>query len=317
MLGRLVSREISQRAPESFWGDVRPLLTNADAVIANLECAITARTEPWLATSKLYHFGARPAAIDVLKAGNIRAVSLANNHSLDFGIEGLADTLALLDEAGIAHAGAGPDVGAARAPAFLDAGAIRIALFGVVDHEEPFAARAQRAGTAYLDLRAASDASVPSAESIEAARGEGAQLVVLASHLGPNMVTRPDERIRGYRQASLARGIDIVVGHSAHLFQGIERIGGKLIIHDAGDFLDDYVIDDRLHNDWSFVFVVDAEQENLVSLSLFPVILEFASVRLASPAEAAPLFDRMLSLSNELGTTLERKPDRLVLAFRA
>ena len=84
MLGRGVNLELRQRSPETFWGDVLPLLRSVNAAIANLECAITAHEQPWSKTPKVFHFRADPAAVEVLRAGNIRCVSLANNHSLDF-----------------------------------------------------------------------------------------------------------------------------------------------------------------------------------------------------------------------------------------
>src|ERR1043166_6214605 len=84
MLGRLVSDAIKQMPPEQPWGDVMPIMAAADLRIVNLECAITTHTTPWTRTEKVFHFGADPAAIQVLRAAHIDAVSLANNHVLDF-----------------------------------------------------------------------------------------------------------------------------------------------------------------------------------------------------------------------------------------
>lgn len=317
MLGRLVSRELHRRAPETFWTDVGPLLWSCDAVIANLECAVTRHREAWAASPKAYHFRADPKAVAVLKAGNIRAVSLANNHVLDFGFVGLRDTLKALDDAGIAHAGAGEDAAAARRPALFAVGSLGIALLACVDHEEPFAADATRPGTAYVDAKGVDESAFPDDPQIAALRQAGADLVVLSTHFGPNMVQRPSSAIARYRRTAARRGVDIVFGHSAHLVQGVERCGASLILHDTGDFLDDYAVDPALRNDWSFVFVVEADKAGLRKLTLVPVLLEFARVRLAGAAEAEPLLDRMTRLSADFATQLVRDGDALTLALRA
>ena len=302
MLGRLVSRQLERRPPEYFWGDVGPLLRSCDAVVANLECAITHHAQQWLETHKTFHFRADPAAIDVLKIGNIRAVSLANNHALDFEVEGLVETIRLLEDAGIAHAGAGADEAAARCPAFFTAGPLKLALFACVDHEEPFAAGPARPGTAYVDPGASGAASFPGTDAIAQTRKQGADLVLLSTHFGPNMVLHPSHAIQSFRRVAVEAGIDIIHGHSAHVFQGVELYKRSLILHDTGDILDDYAIDPRLHNDWSFVFIVEAGAKGITKLRLVPVFLEFAHVRLASELEAQPMFARMIELSSAFGT---------------
>src|SRR5262249_24064988 len=120
MLGRGVAAEIEQRPPASFWGDALPLLRRADLVVAGLECAITHASVPWTRTPKVFHFRAPPAAVQVLRAAEIGLVALANNHTLDFEVAGLLDTIAFLDAAGIAHAGAGRNLAAARRPAIVE-----------------------------------------------------------------------------------------------------------------------------------------------------------------------------------------------------
>lgn len=316
MLGRLVSEQLrAGRRPKSCWGDLLPLLEGADGVIANLECAITRHDQPWLRTPKVFHFGADPCAIDVLRAGNVRAVSLANNHTLDFEVAGLLDTLDHLDRAGIAHAGAGRNEEAAFAPARLTLGDLEVALFAVTDNEPDFAAGGGSPGTAYVDLTLPTSAMRPSADAVAAARRDGVDLIVLSCHLGPNMVTAPSPDIRAFRRIAAANGIDVIHGHSAHVTQGIECIGNTLVMHDAGDFLDDYAIDPALHNDWSFLFTLEADREGARHLTLTPVILGFADVRRANREEADAICSRMVGLSADLGATLIRTAEGLECAW--
>ncbi len=84
MLGRGVDAALKSMRPQDMWGDVLPHLLQADLRIANLECALTAHTQPWTRTWKMFHFRADPDAVRFLQAARIDACSLANNHILDF-----------------------------------------------------------------------------------------------------------------------------------------------------------------------------------------------------------------------------------------
>ena len=85
-------------------GDVLPLLLEADLRFVNLECVISQRGQTWQPEQKAFHFRSSPRAIEVLQAARIDAVTLANNHILDYGPESLLECLTLLDRAHIPHA---------------------------------------------------------------------------------------------------------------------------------------------------------------------------------------------------------------------
>jgi poly-gamma-glutamate capsule biosynthesis protein CapA/YwtB (metallophosphatase superfamily) len=86
-------------------GAVTPLLRGADLAIANLECAVCEPGERWHGAPKAYYFRAPPCAGDALADAGIGLLSLANNHILDYDVQGLLDTLRILDAHGIAHTG--------------------------------------------------------------------------------------------------------------------------------------------------------------------------------------------------------------------
>lgn len=315
MLGRMVSEEIPFRDPESFWGSALPVLRGADAVFANLECAITRHTSPWVRTPKVFHFRAVPQAVNVLRAADVRYVSLANNHILDFEEDGLLETLAQLDAVGIAHAGAGRTLEEAIAPALLEIEGLRIGLFSLTDNEPDFAARSDHAGVFHYDVFLENPEKVALIGRIEALKRSGVDLVVLSAHLGPNMVTEPATRFRTFAQTMAKSGVDLFHGHSAHVFQGVEVCEGRLILHDAGDFLDDYAVDPLLRNDWSFIYLVEVEDGVLRRLKLLPVRLNYARVDLAMGDELIAIRDRMMSLSLKLGTSLVATDQGLELSL--
>jgi len=313
MLGRGVNEEISSGTPESFWGSTLPILTSADAIIANLECAITESTEQWSRTRKVFYFRADPAAVRVLRAANIRCVSLANNHTLDFQEQGLLDTLRHLDDAGISHTGAGRNEVEAAAPAVIQAGETKIGVIALTDNEPLFAAGPDRPGTNYLGISTDPAALARVEDAARQTRQSGADVLVLSLHWGPNMVLRPTPLFASFAAAALDCGFDIVHGHSAHVFQGVQRYGNGLVLYSSGDFLDDYAVDPELRNDWSFVFLIDVGKQGLQRLRMLPARLRYARVDLAEGAELEAIRDRMTRLSAELGTALVQTTEGLEL----
>lgn len=315
MLGRGVNEEIPRKPPDSFWGDVLPILRGADAVIANLECAITQHTQEWRRTPKVFHFRADPAAVQVLCAANVRCVSLANNHILDFDHQGLVDTLKYLDAAGIHYAGAGRNISEATTPIIIDIAGLRVGMIALTDNEPDFAATKDSPGTNYLEI-SLNPLKLSLIESaVVQLRQAGAELVILSAHWGPNMVSSPPLHFCQFARAVVDRGVDIFYGHSAHIFQGVEQYKQGLILYDTGDFLDDYAVDPVLRNDWSFIFLVEVSDElppaggdrlqhSLYKLRLIPVILNYAQVDLAKGEDFTVICQRMQLLSATFNTNL-------------
>jgi poly-gamma-glutamate synthesis protein (capsule biosynthesis protein) len=316
MLGRGVSEELGLHPPEWFWGTALPILKSADGVIANLECAITRHETPWRRTPKVFHFRAEPEAIDVLRAANVGCVSLANNHSLDFEEAGLADTLAHLDRAGIRHVGAGVNAAAAAKPVLFEVGDLKLGVIAFTDNEPAFAAT-DRPGTHYRPVRADAATLASFRETIGDLRAGGAQIVILSVHWGPNMVQRPPPQFRKFARALCELGVDLVHGHSAHIFQGVEVRQGRLVLYDTGDFIDDYAVDPELRNDWSFIFTVEADGDGLRRLRLEPVRLSFAQTNLAEGDDAKAICQRMRERCTELGTRTIDIDRGLEVAIRA
>jgi len=317
MLGRNVAETLDYHLrPEEPWGDVRPLLDTADLRIVNLECAITDNEQPWTRTPKVFHFRTPPSAIETLRTARIDACSLANNHTLDFEEQGLLDTLEHLEAAGIQHAGAGRNREEAEDPAILAVPADhtrRVALLAFTDNEPPFAAGTNRPGTNYLPVSLQPDVLRRVEGALSAVRARGVETVIFSNHWGPNMVQRPREIFRRFARAVMDLGVDVYYGHSAHVFQGVEIYRGKPILYDTGDFIDDYAVDPRMRNDWSFLFRVSVEAGRFERLDLIPVKLSYARVDLAKGGERETILDRMERLSAEMGTVFARREGSLVL----
>lgn len=311
MLGRGVSRKLAKHPPEWFWGDVLPVLRQADAVLANLECPITASDTRWRRSWKMFHFRADPAAIGILQCARVRFVCLANNHVMDFEETGLLDTLRALDAAGIRHAGAGRDAAEAAAPAMLELPGLKLGVLAVTDNMRAFAAGPGRAGTNFMEFTDAPDTLARIGRAVDRLRESGAGFVVLSLHWGPNMRMSPSDRFRDFARAAIERGVDVVHGHSAHVVQAVERHRGGLILYDTGNFIDDYWKFPLRRTFWSFVFLLDVEDGRPGRLRLVPVRIHGSPLGLATGDTFRAIGRRMKSLCEAVGTPVAETSEGL------
>ena len=281
-----------------------PLLHRSDAVIANLESPITASRGRWWRTWKMYHFKADPAAVRILVEGHVRFVCLANNHALDYGARGLSDTLAALDDAGIAHAGAGRNQAEATAWRIINVGGLKVGLIAATDGMPEFAATQDKAGTHHTEFRPGSPALDWIENAVFALRHAGASLIVLSLHWGANLRRTPSTDFQLFARESIDRGIDVVHGHSAHVVQAIERHGSGVILYDTGNFIDDYWKFPFRRTIWSFVFTLVVEDGRPCRLELVPVRVHPLPPAVATGDDFAAITANLRSLCAPFGTPI-------------
>ena len=306
MLGRMVARALERRPPETLWApELRELAGSLDLVICNLECCVSSRGHPTtLIEGKPFFFRGPPAAVEALKAMNVGAVGLANNHALDFGPEALEDTLELLRAADIAVAGAGFGGDVARSVAVVPAGGVRVGLIAVTDHPAEYAAAPGRWGVALAVMRDGPPSWL--LERIVAAH-ERCDLLIVFPHWGHNMTTSP----AGWQQMAAAglhaAGADLVAGHSAHVFHGVGWNSGP-VLFDLGDVLDDYMVDRRLRNDLGVLAIWRPHAEP--RLELVGLRLEYCHTRLADGPDADWIAARLEWACQQLGTAVTRTAEQ-------
>jgi poly-gamma-glutamate synthesis protein (capsule biosynthesis protein) len=304
MLGRQVNAVGNMEMPGRFWGNALPLMRNADAVFANLESPITARRNAWRRCWKAFRFRADPWMVDALTAGNIRFVSLANNHILDFEAGGLDDTIRNLDAAGIAHAGAGLSLIQAARPAVLEIAGVLVGAISITDTMPEFAAGPDRPGTHYLPIRDDRATLALIATQVDALRGAGAQLVVLSAHWGVNLRPWPSMRFRRFARAAVELGVDVFHGHSAHLIHGIEVVGRRLILYDTGNLLNDYRVFTGFRTGRSCLFLARFTTAGLVGVRAVPMCITPGQVRLAIGKEGGRIASVLIRQSLRLQETI-------------
>lgn len=311
MLGRHIDNQIGSTRPWEFWGDTLSVLRSADAVIGNLECPITLHPFQWRRTWKTFRFRARPQAVDVLETANVRMVNLANNHMLDYQEEGLRDTIAYLSKAGISHAGAGRDAYDAAKPALIDVAGVKIGMIGFTDRMPEWRASHRAPGINYVKLNNDNVTLNMVRYLIADARRDGADIVVVSYHWGPNLRTSPPRRFRNFARRVIELGADVFHGHSAHLFQGVETHRGGLILYDTGNILDDLWVFPGIRTDNSFIFNVEFEGGRFKRLETIPVVQDRTSVRLAEGKDFENICTQMIRRCHPFGTAATRCADGL------
>jgi poly-gamma-glutamate capsule biosynthesis protein CapA/YwtB (metallophosphatase superfamily) len=233
-----------------YWlSGIAPALRSADLAIGHLEVPHTECSAEL--AGDVPAPGAPPVNLGAIARAGVGMVSLAGNHIADCGAQGIADTVRLLDENGIAHCGAGADLSEARRPAIRQAGGERIALLSYNCVGPSFAwASPDRAGCAYLPLETADDevltprsrfaAIDPAAfdilrSDITLARMR-ADRVVVALHKGRVHTPAVLEAYEGpLARAAIDSGADAVIAHHAHIAKGIEFHLGRPIFHGLGN----------------------------------------------------------------------------------
>src|SRR5213080_1668090 len=309
--------------PVSFdyiWGDALQELENSsvDLRIVNLETAITSADTHW--PDKAIHYRMHPQNIDCLSAVRISGCALANNHILDWGYEGLSETLQTLDSAGIAHAGAGKNADEAAMPAVLDLtgkGRVLLFSFGSTTSGIP---REWRATSSFPGVNLLDDLSETTATRVasqmrqSASGGQMGDVIVASIHWGSNWgYDIPPEQI-AFAHRLIDEGVAIVHGHSSHHVKAIEVFKGRLILYGCGDFLTDYEgisgYED-FRNDLALMYLVDLDSRNgqLMSARLVPMQMRRFRLERTSAADAGQLCDLLNALGAPFGTQVRRGED--------
>ena len=191
-----------------FFQNVRSILEADDATFANFEGTLTTETAR---EAKEYAFKGNPSYTQILTDGSIDVVTLANNHSSDYGAKSLTDTEEALDAAGIDYC-IGDKI------AIKEVNGIPTAFIGIYVLNDGMAREEQVKQT------------------IAAAKQQGAKLVIVAFHWGTEKATEPDETQKSLAHTAIDCGADLVVGHHPHVLQAIEYYKGKYIAYSLGNF---------------------------------------------------------------------------------
>lgn len=312
MLGRLVNEVLKYEKPEYIWGDTLKIFKKAELRICNLECVISDKGEPWSLTPKVFHFRSDAKNVEVLKVANINLVSLANNHSLDFGYEAMFEMLEILKKNNIFYAGAGENLNQASEPTILKINNIKIGFLAFTDNEPFWSAEKDKPGIFYVEIKENGKNMNYLLEKIKDTKKE-VDYLIISAHWGPNWGYEPLKEHIYFAHKFIDYGADLIFGHSPHIFRGIEIYKNKFILYSTGDFVDDYAVDEIERNDESFIFLWDTEKN---IFELYPTMIENFRARLAKDKEKEIIMAKMIRLCQKLKTKIKKEKDRLIINIK-
>ena len=278
-------------AEGSFDAEALSIMRNADLFVVNNEFAFTSRGT---AVSKQYNFRADPKNAQILKDMGADLVTLGNNHTYDYGEEGLLDTLDTLKAAGVPYVGAGKDLEEASAPAVYTIGGFRISLINaetILFNSNPPAqcALEEKPGTF--------DCYRPEMlfEAIRKAKAESDYCIAVL-HWGSEGKTTPNEKQLMISRGAAEAGADLIIGGHPHVLQTIGRAGEIPVVYSLGNYL--------FHSGTYDTGVIQAvfrpSEKRLESLRFVPMQCRNMKVFTLSGSEKERLLKYMRSLSPEV-----------------
>lgn len=233
----LVHREIIAQALEDGGGTVdfrpqlegiRALVESADLAVCHVELPMGSREGPWSAWPEPPN--APPHLADAVAELGFDTCSTASNHTLDQGMDGVASTLAALDQAGLAHAGSAANPDDASRPTIIDVNGVPVAHLSYTYSFNGIPAPHDWCCNLIDPARIVADA--------QRARDAGARIVVTSLHHGVEGVTEPTALQQSVVQALAESGqVDLVIGHHAHVVQPVTRVGTMWVAYGHGNLL--------------------------------------------------------------------------------
>ena len=306
MLGGTAAPEMQKYGYDHPFEQTKNILKQAQIVFGNLEGPLTdAGTAE---AAKQYVFRSPPDKVaPALARAGFNVVSLANNHTLDYGSEGLEDTRAALDKAGISHAGAGRNAIEARQPVYMMADGVTVAVLAYsLTFPEEFWAGLDKPGTAFgheKHVRA----------DVATAR-QTADIVVVSFHWGQEGKTELRDYQTQLAHAAIDAGASAVLGHHPHILQGVEQYKHGVILYSLGNFAFGSFSNTATR---SAIALLTFRDRQWRELRMVPLNVKNAEVvfqpRPLVGRDATEVVEHLQQLSQLLGTTLENRDGVAVL----
>jgi poly-gamma-glutamate synthesis protein (capsule biosynthesis protein) len=273
------------------FSDFADYFAGADIRITNLECVVSTRGQ---ANDKMYTFQAHPRVIPVLQK-HFDAVTLANNHSGDFGPDAFAQMLSLLKEAGLAQVGGGMNLKQAHTPLVFTRNGWRIAVLSYNEfHPRSFETGFDIPGVAWSE-----DQQV--IEDIQTARRiHRADLVIPVMHWGWENERTANPRQRQLAKLMIDAGADAVIGGHPHVTQDVSVYKGKPIVYSVGNFVMKET--DNTFQRQAWVLKMHLDKRGVTRFETLPVKIDMEGIPSIDRAASSPCWQRGDNIAGECQT---------------
>jgi poly-gamma-glutamate capsule biosynthesis protein CapA/YwtB (metallophosphatase superfamily) len=310
---------------DSIFGRIRPLVSSVDMAVCNLETPLTNSTTHH--PTKQFYFKGRPEYVEGLRFAGIDVVTLANNHSMDYMLDGMHDTKHVLDSVAMLSTGTGDNDEVARQPAFFSLNGLCVAVLsfcnrdGSPDNEQPFMAAApSKPGFAMWD-RSNAELMIPAARQVAdiviVETHSGIEYAVIPTYLAAQGFSNTDDQVAmlellpdttdvQLRRYAIDLGADMVINHHPHVIEGCEVYHGKLIAHSMGNFAFDQQFPETMPS-----MAITTTLGRTVPVStpvMHPVYIDRYMPGQARGALAGAILDYESELSRPMGSWVVRQP---------
>ncbi len=312
MIGRGVAMRLKKMEGvyENAFEKVSSYMNMGDVVFANLESPFTDSTHGLDKNRKIV-LKAEPEAVSALKDAGINLISLSNNHIMDYYEKGLFDTMELLEQNDIKHAGGGRNIEEAREPAIIERNGLKIGMLAYTDMAE-----LTFAGKPYLSFAANPEKSGVVPRKYETIREDilkyrdQVDLLAISLHWGvEDSFKVPVEQVE-FAHLLIDDGADMILGHHPHRVQGIEIYNGKPIFYSLGNFLFDQNDKENME---SFIIDMKYKGTEMVECVAVPVrVAGKTTVEVLTGQDAVSILERQTELSIKLGTEPQTVDGKLV-----
>ncbi|MCL6580280.1 MAG: CapA family protein [Firmicutes bacterium] len=295
LLGYHIGDLIRTKGPDYPWAGISDVLGSADLAMVNLECSVSLRGSPM--PDKKWTFRADPSSLGGLRRAGVDVVSVANNHSLDYGQEAFVDTLDYLAGEGVAYCGGGRNLDEALRPVILEVKGFKVGFLGAtaIYPVSEWVASSSRPGILPTHYEAKVMAAV-------AALKKEVDFVVVAVHWGEEYKFYPNDYQRRYGRALVDAGADVVVGHHPHVLQGIEVYRGRVIAYSLGNFIFTYT---SRPSQESGILLVTLDEQGLAAARFLPVFTNYGQPILESGEGYTRMLSDMNTWSSGWGTEID------------
>ena len=294
---------------EYVWGDLlkEQKLREADLRVINLETSVTTSNDPMEGKPVLYKM--HPQNLSILKEAKIDFVTMANNHTFDWSEKGLNDTISSLDKNRVAYAGIAKETRDIFLPKILQVNEKKVHIYCLGDVSSGMSLdwipSKNKAGVAVVNVKKDSDKIC----EIIKQNSEGADLVIVSIHFGPNWGFQVSESHANFAHKIIDEAkVSIVHGHSSHHFKPIEIYKQKLILYGCGDLINDYEVIDNGYEEkylsrFSLAYFpeIDLHNGNLKGLEI--TVYRMKNLRL----EKVEKFNNIVNKLNEIGKSYNSK----------
>lgn len=282
MLARSVERQMIAKGDWKYpFLSTADITGGADIAFGNLETTILPGKT---SANNSFFFRTDPKALEGLKFAGFDVLSLANNHIMNFGLDGLQSTLQNLDGAGIGHIGAGVSEKEIYAPVIKEVDGVKFGFLAYTYAKEQFSKNGEVYGTAYADVDKMKEQVAELAKSVDVA--------VVSMHMGEEYQTQSNAAQKNFARAAVDAGADLVVGHHPHVVETFEKYNGGYIIYSLGNFVFDQMWSEETR--LGAIAKVTVENKKISDMEFVPIkIFNYAQPQILEGEEKDIILKRL------------------------